>query len=560
MFHKGYHPAESLIPGGSRISGSLAEEGCGMKRCVMNSLLSELGNKSIIPGDAVVRFKAYIARKNPDASVSERAAILAGALNRVLDQKLPDFGKVRNKKLKKRILEQAVQKAEFEIFCSDAFQAAVELMEAGEDFLDKLGAWLEATLDRPLQRERLVGVVLEAHRMMALRPEMDAADMIAEAEAVFARKAANRAAVAKVKAAASRVAEADRAAANAARATAGAEIIAARAAIDAGATTAGTTANVEAAATRAEAIAAKAAKAAADRMTAVPVERASETGSAGYAASRLKAVSRDRSEDRVSARQEIPTVTAVAPAIRKPSLLRQIKQFIDKTISGRRSADYAAARLKAIARGNAAGTDMLETDFSLSGYRRRTVRFPRIPVAAAAAVLLVAGLAFGIGSISTGLADNAAYLSDNGDRNVVPSDLTILAEEEAPAGGASGYTLRMKATAYDLSVGSCGKKPGEPGYGITFSGTKAEIGRTVAVDPEVIPLGSRLLITFPEEYSHLNGIYIAEDTGRLIKGNAIDIFFGGDDAGSAEVNKKAMAFGVRYVDVEILDDSTASKS
>ncbi len=117
--------------------------------------------------------------------------------------------------------------------------------------------------------------------------------------------------------------------------------------------------------------------------------------------------------------------------------------------------------------------------------------------------------------------------------------------------------LRMRATAYDLSVESCGKDRGHPEYGITYSGTRAEAGRTVAVDPEVIPLGSSIRITFPEEYSHMDGIYVAEDTGRLIKGNSIDIFFGEDQDGSREINRKALRFGVQYVDVEIMGNMQA---
>lgn len=59
-----------------------------------------------------------------------------------------------------------------------------------------------------------------------------------------------------------------------------------------------------------------------------------------------------------------------------------------------------------------------------------------------------------------------------------------------------------------------GKKPGDPAYGITKTGTTATAGRTIAVDPDVIPLGSEVLI---------NGvIYIAEDTG--VKGKTIDLF------------------------------------
>lgn len=59
-----------------------------------------------------------------------------------------------------------------------------------------------------------------------------------------------------------------------------------------------------------------------------------------------------------------------------------------------------------------------------------------------------------------------------------------------------------------------GKKPGDRGYGITATGAVATEGRTVAVDPDVIPIGSEVLI---------NGVvYIAEDTG--VKGKTIDIF------------------------------------
>ena len=50
--------------------------------------------------------------------------------------------------------------------------------------------------------------------------------------------------------------------------------------------------------------------------------------------------------------------------------------------------------------------------------------------------------------------------------------------------------------------------------GITFTGTQATEGRTVAVDPDVIPLGSTVVIDGQE--------YIAEDIGGAIKGNRID--------------------------------------
>lgn len=52
--------------------------------------------------------------------------------------------------------------------------------------------------------------------------------------------------------------------------------------------------------------------------------------------------------------------------------------------------------------------------------------------------------------------------------------------------------------------------------GATATGTAPKVGRTIAVDPDAIPLGSVVKIGGQE--------YVAEDTGGAIKGNRIDIF------------------------------------
>ncbi|KNY26247.1 3D domain-containing protein [Pseudobacteroides cellulosolvens] len=113
---------------------------------------------------------------------------------------------------------------------------------------------------------------------------------------------------------------------------------------------------------------------------------------------------------------------------------------------------------------------------------------------------------------------------------------------------------QMVATAYDLSVKSCGKSPSHPAYGITKTGTRVTIGRTIAVDPTVIPLRSKLYIEFPDAYKNLNGVYIAEDTGSKIKGNKIDIFFGEDVPGDRTINSLARKFGIQVVNVYILNN------
>lgn len=66
---------------------------------------------------------------------------------------------------------------------------------------------------------------------------------------------------------------------------------------------------------------------------------------------------------------------------------------------------------------------------------------------------------------------------------------------------------------------TCEKCCGAYATGLTKSGTTVTEGRTIAVDPKVIPLGSRVYI---DGY----GVFIAEDIGSAIKENKIDIAVG----------------------------------
>ena len=104
--------------------------------------------------------------------------------------------------------------------------------------------------------------------------------------------------------------------------------------------------------------------------------------------------------------------------------------------------------------------------------------------------------------------------------------------------------IEMRASAYDNSYASTGKSPGHPGYGITASGMRTRPG-VVAVDPRVIPLGSRLYIESMQNGVPSYGRAVAADTGGAIKGNKIDLFF----KTSREVNN----WGVRKVKVYVLE-------
>lgn len=115
--------------------------------------------------------------------------------------------------------------------------------------------------------------------------------------------------------------------------------------------------------------------------------------------------------------------------------------------------------------------------------------------------------------------------------------------------------FNVVVTGYDLSVQSCGKYPGSPGYGITASGVSLvghslESARAIAVDPRMIPLGSKVRLRFNDpEWQHLNGIYTAVDTGGAINGNRIDLFFG--DSGNS-VSQEALRFGRRGAKAVVL--------
>lgn len=83
------------------------------------------------------------------------------------------------------------------------------------------------------------------------------------------------------------------------------------------------------------------------------------------------------------------------------------------------------------------------------------------------------------------------------------------------ASGDVTKTLRVYATAYNAA--SAGRSPDDPNYGVTASGAIVTYG-IVAVDPEIIPLGTRMFIPG-------YGYAVAGDTGGAVKGYIIDLGF-----------------------------------
>ena len=94
-----------------------------------------------------------------------------------------------------------------------------------------------------------------------------------------------------------------------------------------------------------------------------------------------------------------------------------------------------------------------------------------------------------------------------------------------------GFTL----TAYCPGRCCCGKWAS----GYTATGTLATEGRTIAVDPKVIPYGSRVLLIWPDGTQRE---YIAEDCGGGVNGNHIDVFFNSHQAARVFGVQSAMVY------------------
>lgn len=135
----------------------------------------------------------------------------------------------------------------------------------------------------------------------------------------------------------------------------------------------------------------------------------------------------------------------------------------------------------------------------------------------------------------------------NQDNNKLKEELKRAREEISRGSRTMDFTI----TAYNVSPEQCGKYEGEEGYGLTatgfdLSGHTVWSARVIAVDPNVIPLGSKVQISFNDPYmKKYDGIYTAMDTGSSIKGNKIDLFLG-------DSQNESIKFGVQQAKVRLL--------
>lgn len=106
-------------------------------------------------------------------------------------------------------------------------------------------------------------------------------------------------------------------------------------------------------------------------------------------------------------------------------------------------------------------------------------------------------------------------------------------------GSVNGYKYKKKITMTATAYSTAPEENG--GYTVSAMGNALKYG-IVAVDPKVIPLGSKVYVTSPDG-SWTYGVASAEDTGGAIKGNKIDLCY----------PTNATAFGRRSCVVYVLE-------
>lgn len=155
-------------------------------------------------------------------------------------------------------------------------------------------------------------------------------------------------------------------------------------------------------------------------------------------------------------------------------------------------------------------------------------------------------ISFNIGNSSNNKAmfqqtDQVNVLSDSDAvEDIVPDKKKSVLIYEPPAPKTRKVKV-FKPYSYELDVNASfyywhDDWPEGSGTGITYCGNKCVPWYTVAVDPDVIPLGSKVYINGRE--------YLADDIGGAIKGNKLDI--------AVNSREEAFAYGRRWLHVKVV--------
>ncbi|HWR42123.1 3D domain-containing protein [Sporomusa sp.] len=163
------------------------------------------------------------------------------------------------------------------------------------------------------------------------------------------------------------------------------------------------------------------------------------------------------------------------------------------------------------------------------------MNFKKIAAAIGSAVVIAAAAIPGMAAVVTS-PDANSPAAPVATQEAPPLQTNQLAESSPPEEAGAKQVLTVTATAY-----APGPHDNDQWGNKTRLGTQIRPG-VIAVDPRVIPLGSQVMIKYPDgtkEYA------VAEDTGGAIKGHRIDV--------AKWTVKEASRFGIKPVKVYVLN-------
>lgn len=523
-----------------------------------NSILFELASKEILTEHIVYKLKNYISQKYSDTAPVKNAFIFADAVNRIIDRNIPKLDTFYFKQMKTYLYRDVLNKSSFEINYADVFKACLHLKAYGHQYFHELALWLSGALNKPVSKEQTGNFAAHVYHSLRETPEKDIEDIILEVEEQLGwskdKKLTDEGQHGKHKNKSSKT------------------LISIK--------------KIEKGHVVEEKITSDLPQfylmQPNDRGIKDPVDGAKE----------INVPARDPSGEScgeaISNKDSIDNLYGIATldedsTDNKLCITIPTKDLVDKscgvTIPVEDSSDNEGG-ITTPDEDPRNKPEELETSFpeppvlsditpdlelssaveSMTAKNKNLSTPPLPPFHEQKLKTLLAKSA--VAGIMIALL-TANYASDDIQANYAALDDILDQRVNAVSDTNTSDRLRkinnfkripMRATAYDLSYKCCGKTRSDPEYGITFTGTRAKVGRTVAVDPSVIPLGSTVYISFPEKYKHLNGVYIAEDTGKAVKNDIIDIFMGEDQPGKSVVHKKALEFGVQKIEIYIRDN------
>ncbi|MDR3588039.1 MAG: 3D domain-containing protein [Negativicutes bacterium] len=189
--------------------------------------------------------------------------------------------------------------------------------------------------------------------------------------------------------------------------------------------------------------------------------------------------------------------------------------------------------------------------------RRIKRRYKKLAAALAGAACLSAAVIHGVpvgahlpgpAAKPLGTRQGTAIGRSTQENPLTPAELAVEAQSAAPLTGPDNPSTRQAASEADaervIEMTATAYAPGphdnDQWGSKTHLGTEVRPG-VIAVDPRVIPLGSRVMIKYPDGHTEHA---VAEDTGGAIKGSRIDV--------ARWTVAEANRFGIKPVRVYVL--------